>query len=92
MLPVNFGNHSAYQDFIVTNLRTYYPEPDKIAPSTWDIIDRFWNLDLYYTDEFMLCKYSVYGPKPRIPSCMQRSILLSIDFKVTVGPVCREVA
>ena len=28
-------------------------------------------------------KYSVFGPKPRTPSCMQRSILLSIDFKVT---------
>ena len=28
-------------------------------------------------------KYSVFGPKPRTPSCMQRSYLLSIDFKVT---------
>lgn len=28
-------------------------------------------------------KYSVFGPKPRTPSCMQRSFLLSIDFKVT---------
>lgn len=28
-------------------------------------------------------KYSVYGPKPRTPSCMQRSYLLSIDFKVS---------
>ena len=28
-------------------------------------------------------KYSVFGPKPRTPSCMQRSFLLSIDFKVS---------
>jgi hypothetical protein len=28
-------------------------------------------------------KYSKFGPKPRTPSCMQRSYLLSIDFKVT---------
>ena len=28
-------------------------------------------------------KYSVFGPKPRTPSCMQRSFLFSIDFKVT---------
>ena len=83
MLPVNSGGHSAYQDFVVTNLRKYYPEPDKIARSTWDIIDRFWNLDLSFTDELMQSKYSVFGPKPRNPSCMQRSILLSIDFKVT---------
>jgi hypothetical protein len=80
MLPVNSGGHSAYQDFVVTNLRKYYPEPDKVARSTWDIIDRFWNLDLSFTDELMQSKYSVFGPKPRNPSCMQRSILLSIDF------------
>lgn len=30
-----------------------------------------------------LRKYSKYGPAPRNPSCMQRSYLLSIDFKVT---------
>ncbi len=68
--------------FVVENLRKYYPNPDSIARSTWDIIDRFWNLDLSFTDEFMRDKYSVFGPKPRTPSCMQRSYLLSIDFKV----------
>ena len=83
MLPVNSGGHSAYQNFVVAQLRKYYLVPDKIARSTWDIIDRFWNLDLSFTDEFMSDKYSVFGPKPRTPSCMQRSILLSIDFKVT---------
>ena len=82
MLPVNTGGHAAYQDFVTENLRKYYPDPDAIARSTWDIIERFWNLDLSYTDEFLRSKYSVYGPKPRTPSCMQRSYLLSIDFKV----------
>lgn len=28
-------------------------------------------------------KYSKFGPAPRTPSCMQRSYLLPIDFKVT---------
>jgi hypothetical protein len=83
LLPINSGGHSAYQNFVVSRLRKYYPVPDKIARSTWDIIDRFWNLDLSYTDEFSKDKYSVFGPKPRTSSCMQRSILLSIDFKVT---------
>ena len=83
MLPVNCGSHSDYQNFVVKNLRKYYPNPDSIARSTWDIIDRFWNLDLSYTDEFMRDKYSKFGPAPRTPSCMQRSYLLSIDFKVT---------
>lgn len=83
MLPVNPGGHSAYQDFVVANLRKYYPNPDSIPRSTWNIIDQFWNLDLSYTDEAMKKKYSIYGPKPRIPSCMQRSYLLSIAFKIT---------
>ena len=83
MLPVNCGSHTDYQKFVVTNLRKYYPNPDSIARSTWDIIDRFWNLDLSFTDSYMQSKYSKYGPAPRTPSCMQRSYLLSIDFKVS---------
>jgi hypothetical protein len=83
LLPVNSGGHSAYQNFVLENLRKYYPDPDSLSRSTWDIIDRFWNLDLSYTDELLRCKYSVFGPKPRTPSCMQRSYLLSIDFKVS---------
>lgn len=83
MLPVNCGSHADYQNFVVENLRKYYPNPDALSRSTWDIIDRFWNLDLSYTDELMRSRYSVFGPRPRTPSCMQRSYLLSIDFKVT---------
>lgn len=83
MLPVNCGCHSDYQNFVVKNLRKYYPDPNSIARSTWDIIDRFWNLDLSYTDEKLKNRYSVFGPKPRTPSCMHRSYLLSLDFKVT---------
>ena len=82
MLPVNSGGHTAYQTFVLENLRKYYPDPTVFAKSTWDIIERFWNLDLSYTDELLRSKYSVFGPKPRTPSCMQRSYLLSIDFKV----------
>ena len=70
-------------NFVVTNLRKYYPNPNALARSTWDIIERFWNLDLSFTDTFMADKYSKFGPAPRTPSCMQRSYLLSIDFKVT---------
>ena len=83
MLPVNCGSHADYQDFVVTHLRKYYPDPDALARSTWNIIERFWNLDLSFPDTFMADKYSKFGPAPRTPSCMQRSYLLSIDFKVT---------
>ena len=83
LLPVNCCSHSDYQNFVVKNLRKYYPNPDSIARSTWDIIDRFWNLDLSYTNEKLKNRYSVCGSKPRTPSCMHRSYLLSLDFKVT---------
>ena len=83
MLPVNCGSHADYQNFVVTNLRKYYPNPDALARDTWDIVDCFGNLDLSYTDEMMKYKYSKFGPVPRTPSCMQRSYLLSIDFKIT---------
>ena len=83
MLPVNCGCHSDYQNFVAANLRKYYPNPDSLAFSTWDIIERFWNLDLSYTDKLLADKYSKFGPAPRTPSCMQRSYLLSIDFKVS---------
>ena len=83
MLPVNCGSHADYQNFVVTNLRKYYPNPNTLARSTWDIIEWFWNLDLSFTDTFMADKYSKFGPAPRTPSCMQRSYLLSIAFKVT---------
>ena len=53
MLPVNCGSHADYQNFVVTNLRKYYPNPNALARSTWDIIERFWNLDLSFTDTFM---------------------------------------
>ena len=46
-------------------------------------LSSFWTLDLSFTDEFLKDKYSKFGPKPRTPSCMQRSYLLSIAFKVT---------
>ena len=39
MLPVNCGSHADYQNFVVTNLRKYYP--DALARDTWDIVDRF---------------------------------------------------
>lgn len=82
MLPVNSGGHTAYQNFILENLRIYYPDPTVFLKSVWDIIDRFWFLDLSYTDELLRSKYSVLDPKLRTPSCIQHSYLLSIDFKI----------
>ncbi len=70
MLPVNCGSHADYQNFLTENLRKYYPDPDVIARSTWDIIERFRTLNLSYTDELMRNKYSKFGPAPRTSSCV----------------------
>ena len=83
MLPILTGGHNTYQNFLKINLCKYYPNPFAFSSSTWDIIERFWTLDLSYTDSFLRDKYSKYGPAPRTPSCMQRSYLLSLDFKIT---------
>lgn len=54
-----------------------------ISSSTWQIIDKFWNLDLSQVDELMKDRYSVFGPEPRLPSDMLRAILVSAAFKIT---------
>lgn len=53
MLPVNCGSHSGYQKFVVTNLCEYYPNPNALARSTWDIIERFWKSFKSENDMFM---------------------------------------
>ena len=84
MKPVNIGGHSAYQDRVLTQLRKYYPNAaTSLSSSTWQIIDKFWNLDLSQVDELMKDRYSVFGPEPRLPSDMLRAILVSAAFKIT---------
>ena len=84
MLPVNPGGHAAYQNFVVTNLRKYYPNAaTSLSPSSWQILDKFWNLDLSPIDDLMQDRYSVFGPEPRFPSDMLRAILVSVEFKIT---------
>lgn len=82
MKPVSSGGHAAYQDHVLTLMRKYYPDPDMLPRSTWEIIDRFWHHDLSNVDILMADRYSVFGPPPRLPSCMLRSMLLAVEFKV----------
>lgn len=84
MKPINIGGHSAYQDRVLTQLRKYYPNATtSFSSSTWQILDKFWNLDLSQVDELMKDRYSVFGPEPRLPSDMLRAILVSAAFKIT---------
>jgi len=81
------GGHAAYQERVLAQLRKYYPDaPDSLSPSTWEIMEKFWNLDLSEVDSFMQDRYSVFGPAPRLPSDMLRSILISVEFGIAGSP------
>lgn len=83
MKPVNIGGHAAYQNRVLAQLRKYYPDAAHSLPApTWEIMEKFWNLDLSDTDSLMADRYSDFGPAPRLPSDMLRSILLSVECKV----------
>ena len=81
MLPCNPGGHAAYQDTFVSDFLKFYPDPFVLSKSTWDYIVQFWYLDLSQTDSLMQDCYSVFGPEPRLPSCMLRSYLLALKLK-----------
>lgn len=84
MKPVNTGGHPAYQKHVLDQLRKYYPDADSsLSASTWDIIEKFYTLDLSMVDEIMQDRYSNFGPVPRLPSDMVRSVMLSVEFKIT---------
>ena len=84
MKPINIGDHSAYQNRVLTQLRKYYPHAtSSLSSSTWQILDKFWNLDLSHVDVLMQDRYSVFSPEPRLPSDMLRAILVSVEFKIT---------
>lgn len=76
--------HPAYQDRVLDQLRKYYPDADSsFDPSTWEILEQFWALDLSSVDLIMQDRYSSFGPKPRFPSDMLRSYRLSPKVKIT---------
>lgn len=84
MKPMNTAGHAGYQQSVASLLKQYYPDaPCRFSPSTWKIIDRFYHLDLSIADELLSDRYSVFGPCPRLPSCMLRSMLLALVFKKT---------
>lgn len=70
MKPYNPGGHAAYQKQFVTALREYYPDPNSIPASTWDIMEHFYALDLSFVDSLMEDRYALFGPSPSsLPAC-----------------------
>lgn len=82
MKPYNPGGHAAYQKKLEAGILKYYPDPNRISSRDWEIIDRFYNLDLSEVDVTMSDCYSVFGPLPRCPSDMLRSELAALEFKI----------
>jgi hypothetical protein len=83
MLPCFSDGHSAYQTNFLSDFFKFYTDPFSITKASWDVIIEFWHLDLSLTDQLMADRYSKFGPPPRLPSCMLRSYLLSLKFKIT---------
>ena len=84
MKPVNPGGHAAYQTRLISLLKQYYPDAFcRFGPSLWDTIGKFFSMDLSQIDTLMYDRYSIFGPSPRLPSDMIRSIMLSLVFKKT---------
>ena len=82
MKPVNSGGHSAYQKLLLEQLRKHYPDAlTRFSQSTWEVIDKFYNLDLSAVDELMKDRYSHFGPAPRLPSDMLRCYMVSLVMK-----------
>lgn len=78
MLPIYPGGHAAYQNFVVEQLRNHYANPADLPDTLLDIAERFWLKDPTGVDALMRECYSRFGPEPRPPSCMPRSMMLSI--------------
>lgn len=93
MKPSTSGGNSAYQYLVLMQLRKYYPDAaDSLPSSTWELMERFWNLDLSPLNTLMLDCYSAFGSMPRQPSYMLRSFLLSVEFKIpTITPWSAEL-
>lgn len=61
--------HAVYQERVLDQLRNYYPDAASSLPSsTWEIIGKFWNLDLSEIDLIMKDRYSSFRHAPFHPS------------------------
>ena len=79
MKPINLGGHPAYQSQLIKLLHQYYPNAFvRFGSTLWDTIGKFFSMDLTPIDALMYDRYSFFGPPPRLPSDMIRSIMLSL--------------
>ncbi len=84
MKPINTGGLAAYRKQLISQLKQYYPDAlVRFGPSLWTAIENFYNLDLSAADTIMADRYSIFGPPPRLPSDMIRSMMVALVMKKT---------
>ncbi|MBQ9303854.1 hypothetical protein [Butyrivibrio sp.] len=82
--PINLGGHAAYQAKMISLLKQYYPDAfTRFGPSLWAVIGKFYSMDLSKIDAIMYDRYSLFGPVPRLPSDMIRSMMVSLVMHKT---------
>ena len=85
MKPV-IQSHLNYRGSLTRRLQRRWISWRSQPASVREIFLRFRNLDLSAVDRIMMVCYSSFGPKPRQPSCMLRSLLLMIITKCVSIP------
>ena len=83
MKPVNVGGHASYRSALRKAIKQNGIDLSAFPKSTQNIYKKFRDLDLSQVDSIMKDKYSVFGPIPRLPSCLLRSLLIALAFKST---------
>ena len=82
--PINLGGHAAYKAKMISLLKQYYPDAfTRFGPSLWNTIGKFYSMDLTQIDVIMQDRYSIFGPIPRLPSDMIRSMMVSLVMQKT---------
>jgi len=82
--PINLGGHEAYQKHLISQIKEFYPDAlVRLGPGLWATIEKFYQLDLSKVDEIMADRYSIFGPRPRKPSDMIRSMMVALVMKKT---------
>lgn len=75
MLPVNYGGHAACQDTFVSAFLELFPDPFAVPKQTWDIIVKFWYLNLSETDTIMQEFYFLLGVFPMLERASRHDML-----------------
>ena len=73
-----FVPHSAYQDFVLSQLQFHYKLGMVIINKDWPLVTKFWMTDLSPITTLLFDMYSNRGPCPKDPASLLRSYLICL--------------